>query len=715
MKIPIQLQKKDYRFKLLGHWGFWKKNNEIHMMEGREYEKISKDKNWKPLGKAPHKGNTTEYSLFDSALKSHIQMKYNYGVQAGPGSLRIIDVDNEKLIPYFENELSTLTIETGSGGRHYYVISEYDKNHRFKNSGGEMRCKNWYVVGPNSTHPNGKMYKVVRDTEIQIISDIHLLKIIGPHIIKNNSTPILTSKDTSRSGKEFGIICSLLRKNKTKEEIFSEMNLYSKWANSSGQYRELTYNKALEIISKKIMNPEINKKSKKDDFVRASFIEDRKRKLLIEQLYDPVSKKNTFCIYDAEKDKYESMDEFTVEGTKFKPLLGEEIQKGAIFLPSEPIDYDSDVNLQNHIKKFIHKWLDIPSDVLQFAVWNILMSWVYELFHTINYLRALGDTGTGKSRFLDALGVLHYKSISTSGATTSAPVFRIIDKWKGSLIIDEADLKKSDEAQDMVKIINQGYEKNRFIMRCDTNNFDNIRFFDPFCPKILGSRKVFTDKAVESRCITHVMRGTNRKDIPLNLNKDFYDEALLLRNKLLLWRFRNYYKIDPTNKPKIDLGELEPRVKQIVGSYICLFSKDKTQLKIFKEFIGKHQDEIVYERKNSFDGQIVETIHKMLSDETKYFNNADIISYGELKGYNGNVLSTQVLSRMLKSLGFKKAKLKRLGNETKRVIPLNKIHLEMLFKRYGLDEVDLSTQKNLSPIDKFDTTDFKIHAHDDSL
>ena len=57
------------------------------------------------------------------------------------------------------------------------------------------------------------------------------------------------------------------------------------------------------------------------------------------------------------------------------------------------------------------------------------------------------------TRFLDTLGYLHYKPIATSGATTSAPVFRIIDKWKGTLIMDEADFQKSDEAQDIIKII----------------------------------------------------------------------------------------------------------------------------------------------------------------------------------------------------------------------------------------------------------------------
>jgi len=63
-------------------------------------------------------------------------------------------------------------------------------------------------------------------------------------------------------------------------------------------------------------------------------------------------------------------------------------------------------------------------------------------------------------------------------------------------------------------------------------------------PKNLATRKPYTDKATESRCITEVMKGTTREDIPVNLDDDFFIEAEGLRNKLLMWRFKNYYKID---------------------------------------------------------------------------------------------------------------------------------------------------------------------------
>lgn len=408
---------------------------------------------------------------------------------------------------------------------------------------------------------------------------------------------------------------------------------------------------------------------------------------------------NKFCFYNLTQNKVGYMDSFIDNKLgwerKIIPIEGEEIEKGAILLPTKAEEYESDEKLDEEIRTFIRKWLDIPEDTIQFALWNIKRSWVYERFHTLNYLRALGDTGMGKSRFLDTLGYIHYKPIATSGATTAAPVFRIIDKWKGTLIIDEADLKKSDESQDIVKIINQGYEKGKYIMRCDTEDNNKIKFFDPYCPKILGTRKVFEDKATESRCITQVMTGTMRDDIPWNINKKFWEETESIRNKLLMWRFKNYLKIDPEKEIDFDLGELEPRVKQIVNSFINLFSDDKEQLEKFRIFIVKHQDNLIDERRNSWAGSVVGAIHELIKAEKTNISSQDIIEMGSLTSFKGEPLKPRGLASTLKSLGFEKTIVKKVEGFSKRIIPLNEKHLIKLFKRYGYEvtKVTIHTDK----------------------
>jgi len=423
----------------------------------------------------------------------------------------------------------------------------------------------------------------------------------------------------------------------------------------------------------------MKKKNNDDNIIRTSFIETNDK--LIEECY---STENGVCyaIWDGKEVKYAT--DFIEDGQEFNPIFSEEVVNRAIHLPSKAEEYGTDEELDKEIMDFISKWLDIPDDFKTFALWNIKRSWVYERFHTLNYLRALGDTGMGKSRFLDTLGALHYKSISTSGATTSAPIFRIIKKWKGTVLMDESDFTKTDETQDIIKIINMGYEKGKFVMRCDQNDNNIINFFDPYCPKILATRKTFEDKAVESRCITHIMTGTTNTKIPTNLNDDFFDGALKIRNKLLMWRFRNYWDIDP--EVKVDLGtELESRVKQIVNSFVSMFCNDEKQLDKFKVFIKNYQEDLIDERRTSFYGEVVGAIHELLKEGYIKINAQDVIDKGSLVGWDNKPAKPRGLTSVLKALGFHKTKIAKVDGKTKRIIPLNEEHLTNLFKRYGYE------------------------------
>ena len=444
-----------------------------------------------------------------------------------------------------------------------------------------------------------------------------------------------------------------------------------------------------ETLDNAIQDPKENKKKSKQVEIHTSLYINESSKIIAEQVYDGEHSK--FCVYNSNPTESIRYVYELDMGVVYKPHLGEEIQKKAILLPTKAEEYGTDEELDKEIKDFINEWLDVPPDVLQFAVWNVKRSWVYERFHTLNYLRALGDTGQGKSRFLDTLGYIHYKPIATSGASTSAPVFRIIDKWRGTLIMDEADFSKSDEAQDMIKIINQGYEKGRHIMRCDKDNKMSVNFFDPFCPKILATRKTFEDKAVESRCITQVMVGTQRKDIKWNLTARFWKQTEQIRNKLLMWRFRNYFKINPDKESDLDLGELEPRVQQIVASFISLFGENKKQLQQFKEYILNYQGDLIEERRDSFSGIVVNAIHSLVEDGWEDISSKDIIERGQIFNKSGHLISPRGLSSTLKALGFGKAKQQRIDGKNKRSIPINKEHLGHLFKRYGCNGVTVVT------------------------
>lgn len=425
---------------------------------------------------------------------------------------------------------------------------------------------------------------------------------------------------------------------------------------------------------------EIIDKKEPDDFT--SFIEGED--FLAEQVYNE-NGEVYFCIYNTKTLEITYETRVFKDGLMYAPIIAEEVTKKFIKLPNKAEEYESDEKLDEEISKYITKWLDIPALHKKYAVYNIKRSWVYDRFNTLNYLKAQGDYGTGKSRYLDVLGFTHYKPIATSGATTTSPIYRIINKWKGTLIIDEADLTKSDEAQDLIKIINQGYEKNRPVIRCNKeNNFEPV-FFDVFCPKIIATRKEFQDKATESRCMTTIMKQTNRKDIPATLNKDFELETQRIRNKLLMWRFRNYYKIDVEAGSKIDLGNIEPRLRQVNEGFVSMFANNPTEINRFKQYLQEYQNEQIETNSNTKEGMIVKAIAEIfISDDLMTAEN--IINKAELKDIKGNLINPRKLSKDMKTLGFEKTQQQWKDGKNNKVYPINLELLKNLVFRYVSDE-----------------------------
>lgn len=372
------------------------------------------------------------------------------------------------------------------------------------------------------------------------------------------------------------------------------------------------------------------------------------------------------------------------------PISDEEAQRDFIKLPSGTEEYGTEEQLIERITKHINKYLDVPEEYTRMAVLNIMKSWVFQRFHSINYLRVRGEPGSGKSRFLDAVGHLHYKVIATTGATTVAPIFRIINKWGGSMSIDEADIAQGDETNDMIKIINQGFEKDKPVMRCNPDDKSVIDFFDVYCPKVLSTRRQFKDFATETRCLTHIMTGTNRQDIPSSLNDEYAEETTRLRNMLLLWRFRRYKQIDPNIGETLDWSGVEPRLKQVNVGFVALLNNDPEYVRKFMEYVRMTQKEIKQERSGTPEGMIVQAIMDLLLNK-EYITAGAIIAKANLTDDRGNQWKPQKIAPYMKTLGFHATVKKRFGDDIQKLYYPEGQHLHNLFVKF-IPEEDLKEQ-----------------------
>jgi hypothetical protein len=214
----------------------------------------------------------------------------------------------------------------------------------------------------------------------------------------------------------------------------------------------------------------------------------------------------------------------------------------------------------------------------QLAAHYVLLSWVYDAFNELPILRLQGEYGTGKTRALVALGSVAYRGFFASGASTVSPIFHTLDRFGGTLILDEADLRYSDKTVELVKILNNGTVRGLPVLRSLQNRHKefNPTAFNVFGPKILAMRGRFRDRALESRCITERMSARPlREDVPVQLPDTLKEEAQRLRNRLLDFRMRYLFSthIDPSRA----VEGIAPRLNQMALPLLSLMDDGITR------------------------------------------------------------------------------------------------------------------------------------------
>jgi len=357
-----------------------------------------------------------------------------------------------------------------------------------------------------------------------------------------------------------------------------------------------------------------NNEEKKDKpTIKSSIIT---KDAIYEMVYCPIKNKSSYFKYSRSGELEHGLEEVEIEGIRYKPIQPTNalLEKGVILFSSNATEYLNEEEILAEIKSYIHKYLDISEVFEQIATYYVLFTWLYDRFNEVPYLRAIGDFGSGKSRFIQAIGILCYKPMFTGGATTPSPIFRIIDQVRGTLVIDEADFKFSDMTSEIIKILNTGYQKGMPVLRSEGKGVFEVKAYDVFCPKIVATRETFSDKALESRFLVEEMgAGKLRSDIPRTLDKDFYQDAENIRNKLLMWRLKNYF--EPIERREELIEGIHPRLNQIVMPLLSVI-KDEPIRNNLKAFIVKYNGELTADRGLSWESDIVFAIFK-LEYETK--------------------------------------------------------------------------------------------------
>jgi len=355
-------------------------------------------------------------------------------------------------------------------------------------------------------------------------------------------------------------------------------------------------------------------------------------------------------------------------------------------------EYGDTLELVKELCVFLNTWIDMEERYLKIVAFYILLTYIYDSFLEVPYLHITGDLSKGKSRLaVDLLGSLCFRPIVTIGVSSIASLMRVMQGIKGTLIIDEFELRSaSDKTSEVTQMLNASYKKDIAVFRCDVEGSKGkkmkVETFDLFGPKILVSRGPLKDDALNSRCLPILLNKTSRDDISLLIKPALARDALALRNKLLLWRFRNRGRTVEDADQSFGQMELTKRVAQLFALMSIVTKDDPDMFAFLKSYAEEIQREATRQRGDSLVGNLVAYLHSQ-TDETvqeKYtFLVPDIMA--TLNEDSERKLTSNYLSRFLRrELQIESY---RYGHANIRKFDVSLEHLNELFGRYGFEKI----------------------------
>lgn len=410
---------------------------------------------------------------------------------------------------------------------------------------------------------------------------------------------------------------------------------------------------------------------------------------IAEIIYRHAERSTTFAVWDGAAVSIES-ELALPSGDRLVPFSPNNnlIKNEVVALPSDALEYGTEQDLIEDIAAFIRRYLEVSEHFERIASYYVLLTWVYDAFKELPYLRFQGDYGTGKTRALLTVGSLCYKAFFASGASTVSPIFHILDAFRGTLIFDEADFRFSDEKAEVVKILNNGNVDGLPVLRTIQNRQRefNPQAFKVFGPKIVAMRGGYEDRALESRFLTETMgaRGL-RSDIPINLPDEHRLEALALRNKLLLFRFRS--RSAAKLNPAYVNPALEPRLNQILVPLLSVIKDDKLRGEI-SAMGADMQRSLLDDRGQSVEAQVLEVLIELMArGETGPVTLHEInITLAERYGAE---FERPVTNRWLGSIVRKRLGITTYKSNGVFAVPMTEREkIEHLARRYGVSRAD---------------------------
>jgi Protein of unknown function (DUF3631)/Primase C terminal 2 (PriCT-2) len=197
----------------------------------------------------------------------------------------------------------------------------------------------------------------------------------------------------------------------------------------------------------------------------------------------------------------------------------------------DPVDGDALIlALVRRIRSHVVMCLEACSTV---ALW-IIFTWLHAeaAIHSPILMVTSPEAECGKTTLLNLIGLLARRALSSVGISPAA-LYRSIEKWKPTLIIDEADVAFIENA-DLRAVVNSGWTRGQGVVRCDGEE-NEPRLFSTFCPKAIGLKGKKLPDTTASRAIVIELKRKLADDKVTDFRHVDDPGLQELRRQLLRW------------------------------------------------------------------------------------------------------------------------------------------------------------------------------------
>jgi putative DNA primase/helicase len=188
---------------------------------------------------------------------------------------------------------------------------------------------------------------------------------------------------------------------------------------------------------------------------------------------------------------------------------------------------------------------------LTVALW-VIFSWVHAeaAIHSPILVVTSPEAECGKTTLLNLLGYLVRRALTSVGIS-AAVLYRSIEKWGPTLIIDEADAAFVQN-EELRTVVNSGWTRGQGVLRCEGDEHEP-RLFPTFCPKAIGLKgKKLPDTTASRAIVIELKRKLEREEV---MDFRHIDDPGLqeLRQKLRRYAMDNVGALQNAN-PKLPDG-----------------------------------------------------------------------------------------------------------------------------------------------------------------